>query len=168
MLAVAGVIFGVLAIAVIAFLAGKHSGSAATSPASTTAPSPLETTMTTTSIAATTTMVTATTQVLDCIAANTPQIQPAYLQLGCGSGGESVVNITWKTWSPLEAYGEGTYQLNDCQPSCSQGNYHKFPAAVQLSNPVSSPYGFLFSLMDVHPTSGFGGYFEWITRHIPS
>ena len=58
---------------------------------------------------------------------------------GCPLSGDStaiLATMTWRTWSPGQAVGTGTYELDGCDPDCAAGPVYKVPAVVTLSHPV--------------------------------
>lgn len=62
----------------------------------------------------------ATPMVNDCISGKT-DVQPSNMVLACGDGGLSVRDITWSSWGPDTAEGDGTEYRRVCQPSCAAG-----------------------------------------------
>ncbi|WP_433590414.1 hypothetical protein [Nocardia sp. CA-145437] len=56
----------------------------------------------------------------DCVA-NKAVEKPASMLLACGDGGLSVRDITWSSWGPDTAEGDGTEYRRVCEPSCAAG-----------------------------------------------
>jgi len=114
--------------------------------------------------ATTTSSTVAIPQALDCTG-GTPSVKPVLLGVACGDGSASLGNLSWNTWTPLQASATGTYNVDSCLPNCAQGTFHKYPALIQLSKPAPTSYGFLFSQMFVQPESG--DPFQAFTTTIP-
>ncbi|MGW4351932.1 hypothetical protein ACWELJ_07540 [Nocardia sp. NPDC004582] len=64
---------------------------------------------------------TAAPVVNDCVAGHAVT-QPASMLLACGDGGLSVRDITWSSWGPDTAEGDGTEYRRVCEPSCAAGH----------------------------------------------
>ncbi len=47
--------------------------------------------------------------------------------------------ITWSSWGAATAQGSGTLNTNNCQPSCAQGTFSRYPATITLTR--LTPYG---------------------------
>jgi hypothetical protein len=57
---------------------------------------------------------------------------------GCALSGDSTAflwNMTWRTWTSVDAVGTGTEQLDDCEPSCAAGHVYSVPVTVTFSDP---------------------------------
>ncbi|WP_433561026.1 hypothetical protein ACQP1O_25710 [Nocardia sp. CA-151230] len=70
----------------------------------------------------------------DCIT-NNADVQPAGMVLACGDGGLSVRDITWSSWGPDTAEGDGTEYRRVCQPSCAAGKTATGTTHITLRNP---------------------------------
>jgi hypothetical protein len=58
---------------------------------------------------------------------------------GCplsGDGTTSLWNMTWPTWNSVQAVGDGTEKIDDCDPDCATGTLHAVKVTVLLSKPV--------------------------------
>lgn len=44
-------------------------------------------------------------------------------------GGCQVIRLKWHHWGKTVASGRGTAKINDCQPYCARGHFHKFSGA---------------------------------------
>jgi hypothetical protein len=58
---------------------------------------------------------------------------------GCplsGDGTTSLWNMTWPTWNSVQAVGDGTEKIDDCDPNCATGTLHAVKVTVMLSKPV--------------------------------
>jgi len=58
---------------------------------------------------------------------------------GCplsGDGTTSLWNMTWPTWNSVQAVGDGTEKIDDCDPNCATGTLHAVEVTVMLSKPV--------------------------------
>ncbi len=81
-----------------------------------------------------------------------PQVEPS--QIGLSEDGNGWLNgITWSSWTAYGAEGSGSMNVNDCQPSCAQGDVVNVPVSIALSAPTggSSPY---FTAMTVRDSAG--------------
>jgi len=74
-------------------------------------------------------------QVIDC-SFDKPVVRPASLILACADLGVQVEKITWNSWAPDKAEGEGTARENTCTPICAAGHYITKPVHVVLSDPI--------------------------------
>jgi hypothetical protein len=58
---------------------------------------------------------------------------------GCplsGDGTTSLWDMTWPTWSTVQAVGNGTEKIDDCNPNCAAGTLHAVKVTVALTKPV--------------------------------
>ena len=51
----------------------------------------------------------------------------------CADAGVGIGAIKWNSWNTDGATGEGTYQINDCSPSCVEGKQHYANVTIELS-----------------------------------
>ena len=65
-----------------------------------------------------------------------PAQKPEAITLTCGDGGMYVDRIDWSRWDSKGAQGIGTYNVNDCDPSCAEGTFLKERVKVHLSRLV--------------------------------
>jgi len=61
-------------------------------------------------------------------------IEPAALTTSNDSTGV-ILSISWSSWTATGATGLGSWQENNCEPSCNQGTITPTPATIQLSQP---------------------------------
>ena len=59
------------------------------------------------------------------------QVQPARYDIGCMPSNELVTGLKWTSWRSV-AFGRGVLMDNDCTPTCTQGNYIKYPILAVL------------------------------------
>jgi hypothetical protein len=60
---------------------------------------------------------------------------------GCQLSGDSTTflwNMTWRTWTTVEAVGTGTEKIDDCDPDCASGKVYAVPVTVTFSDPVQA------------------------------
>jgi hypothetical protein len=60
---------------------------------------------------------------------------------GCQLSGDSTAflwNMTWRTWTTVDAVGTGTEKLDDCEPNCAAGHVYSVPVTVTFSDPVQA------------------------------
>ncbi len=62
-----------------------------------------------------------------------PVITPRQVTLSCGDAGFSVDRLRWTGWGESFAAGRGRARVNDCDPSCADGQVHVFPAVLIAS-----------------------------------
>ena len=60
--------------------------------------------------------------------------RPENLTTVCADFGWAVWDIKWGKWDAFGGYGEGTYSINDCEPSCAEGTRSERPATVLLTD----------------------------------
>src|SRR6185437_12550317 len=60
------------------------------------------------------------------------QTKPSTVLLS-GDGSGLMMSVRWSGWGSPVATGVGTYELDNCVPSCSQGKYRPSPATITLS-----------------------------------
>ena len=63
-----------------------------------------------------------------------PEQKPEAITLTCGDGGQYIDEITWDVWGASGAQGTGVYHVNDCDPSCAEGNFLSAPVTIELSD----------------------------------
>jgi len=66
----------------------------------------------------------------DCIK---PSVEPKSITIACADAGFVLDDLTWSSWGEDEASGEGTAAVNDCDPSCGEGEVGHFASEVTLS-----------------------------------
>jgi hypothetical protein len=67
--------------------------------------------------------------------------KPDKVIVACGDGAFYVTNLEWKKWTNKAASGNGTGKLNDCLPSCAQGQFHSYRVKLIASKPVTCSNG---------------------------
>jgi hypothetical protein len=80
-----------------------------------------------------------------------PEIRPTTIDIACATGDYSVTGVTWQSWGPDAAYGQGMLNVNSCIPYCTQGTFYSYPASVEVSNPSTSSSGPMFQDVTVTP-----------------
>src|SRR5205823_7895491 len=50
-------------------------------------------------------------------------------------GGNIVSDVAWSSWGATVAVGSGTWDHNNCDPDCAEGNVTKYPTTISLSDP---------------------------------
>ncbi|MFE3196167.1 hypothetical protein ACFXHA_44705 [Nocardia sp. NPDC059240] len=81
------------------------------------------------------------TQVIDC-PGRAPAFKPVKLDNGCSTAHQYLTDITWQVWGNDVAVGEGTYHVNNCEPSCAAGTFNTSHAWIVLSDPDSATHLF--------------------------
>jgi hypothetical protein len=87
-----------------------------------------------------------------------PTIDPASVPVACADGSAVLTHLVWNSWTGTSASGHGTFELNNCTPSCAAGVFSPYAATVTLSDPMASrTQGEVFALMTVSADDGKGG-----------
>ncbi|QLY27894.1 hypothetical protein H0264_20900 [Nocardia huaxiensis] len=63
-------------------------------------------------------------------------VRPDRLLLACGDAGLWVKDITWTSWGPDTAEGEGTQLRKTCRPDCATGGVASGPTHITLRKVV--------------------------------
>jgi hypothetical protein len=64
-----------------------------------------------------------------------PKFKPKDVIIACGDASLGARGMTWSTWTRKKADGNGTGQINDCNPDCASGTTKSAPMELQLSKP---------------------------------
>jgi hypothetical protein len=64
-----------------------------------------------------------------------PKFKPKDVIIACGDASLGARSMTWSTWTRKRADGNGTGQINDCNPDCASGTTKSAPMELQLSKP---------------------------------
>ena len=64
-----------------------------------------------------------------------PKFEPRDVIFACGDASFGIRNVTWSTWSQKTALGSGVGEVNDCNPSCVQGQTKNGPMDIRLNKP---------------------------------
>jgi hypothetical protein len=51
--------------------------------------------------------------------------EPARIMFACGDGNYYVTRLHWKSWGTSRAEARGVFHMNDCDPSCAEGRFHR-------------------------------------------
>lgn len=71
--------------------------------------------------------------VYDCTRTADQAVQrPSNILLACGDGGLWVKDITWTSWGPNTAEGDGTQSRRVCLPNCAAGGVRTAPTHITL------------------------------------
>jgi len=54
----------------------------------------------------------------------------------CGDGGAQLERMTWTAWNPQSAEGQGIFSLNNCQPTCVEGTWLRYPTQIHAAVPT--------------------------------
>ena len=77
---------------------------------------------------------------LNCIDTEGPE-GPDEIYLGCATGAFRLIEISWKDWGKKVANGRGIAVINDCDPFCAAGKFHRIPVIIKLSDLQQCGYG---------------------------
>ena len=58
-------------------------------------------------------------------------VKPKGFIITCADAGDSLTKLKWSNWSTT-ASGKGTDVVNDCNPNCAEGHFHKYGVDVSL------------------------------------
>jgi hypothetical protein len=67
--------------------------------------------------------------------AKSAEVRPRSIVIACGDGNFYFDRLEWTSWTATRARGRGAANLNDCDPTCVAGHFHRYPATVTLSQP---------------------------------
>ncbi|GAA2812281.1 hypothetical protein [Saccharopolyspora taberi] len=67
-------------------------------------------------------------------------VRPSEIVLTCADGNAVVRGIDWDSWGSAQASGLGTAEINDCEPSCADGESRPERVRVTLDAPVGSVF----------------------------
>jgi hypothetical protein len=56
-----------------------------------------------------------------------PAVDPAEIVLACADYGALLEGLRWTNWTAASATAVGTFEYNDCTPSCVEGHHHAVP-----------------------------------------
>jgi hypothetical protein len=62
-------------------------------------------------------------------------------------------NLKWTSWTGSGARGSGFNWVNNCNPNCAGGTFHRFAVTLKLSRPRHVHGHFIFTRMNVTYTS---------------
>ncbi len=80
------------------------------------------------------------------------QYKPKSITVFCADGGVRATKISWSSWGERRARGSSTRTyVNDCEPSCAHGRFHRYSARLVLRRVRSCPSGRgrIFTRLDV-------------------
>ncbi len=60
------------------------------------------------------------------------KVKPKQVVLGCADFGFYMKRVQWEHWKNPHAIGRGDALVNDCDPSCEQGTFHKFSGKLRV------------------------------------
>jgi hypothetical protein len=80
-------------------------------------------------------------EVIDC-SFDKPAVRPANLILACADLGIRVEQISWTSWGPDKAEGDGIEHDNTCDPNCAAGHFVTKPVHITLSDVVEPGHVF--------------------------
>jgi hypothetical protein len=70
-----------------------------------------------------------------------PKFEPANVILACGDASLGATGVSWSSWTGKAAVGNGTGQLNDCNPDCVHGKVKTAPMSLRASKPQTCSNG---------------------------
>ncbi len=132
LIALAGLIGGVLVIGVGASLFTSSNDSSTTTVVDTASPSPTPWPTPTTAL----NVKTAGTHVFTYVCEIPNSYKPDVVYFACADGNTGIRGIRWTTWTPLSAQGTGEYFENNCTPDCAEGKFSFTPVALWLDTPI--------------------------------
>ena len=132
MIALAGLVGGMLVIGVGASLFTSSNDSSNTTVVDTASPSPTPWPTPTSALNVKT--VTSHVFTYDCEYPHS--YQPDMVFFACADGNTGIRAIHWSTWTPQSAQGTGQYFENNCTPDCAEGKFSFTPVALWLDTPI--------------------------------
>jgi hypothetical protein len=64
-----------------------------------------------------------------------PSYKPTRIVVACADGNNRLARIKWQSYGTNAASGTATAVVNDCEPNCAAGEFHRFRAVVTLNKP---------------------------------
>lgn len=93
----------------------------------------------------------------------TVSAKPAEIVLSCADANSSLEKLTWSSWTNGNAKASGTYQENDCEPTCVAGTVQTYAAEVQLGKPRKQGGKRVFSEVTItFPKGGPGNFTKMV------
>jgi len=62
-----------------------------------------------------------------------PTYKPTRIVVACGDANNRLARIRWESYGTDSASGTATAVVNDCEPNCVSGEFHRFHAVVTLN-----------------------------------
>lgn len=96
-----------------------------------------------------------------------PAQKPEAITITCGDGGMYVDQIDWSRWDSKGAKGIGTYNVNDCDPSCAEGTFLKEKVKLHLSRLVEYKGDYFLRTLVIRTYNGENlphgraNFYEW-------
>jgi hypothetical protein len=69
------------------------------------------------------------------------RFEPRRIIMTCADGGFVVQQLRWKRWNRYAARGTGVALINDCNPYCAAGHYHRYAISLKLKRVRRCPNG---------------------------
>lgn len=63
-------------------------------------------------------------------------------------------SILWTTWNSTRALGSGFNQLDDCEPSCAGGKFHRYPVKIEMWRPRNVARTLVFTRLTIFYEKG--------------
>ncbi|AVV46976.1 hypothetical protein PYK79_56655 [Streptomyces sp. ID05-04B] len=63
------------------------------------------------------------------------RVRPGSFLLACGDGNSRLVSLHWRSWGSGSARATGVNVVNDCDPYCAAGTFHRYAVRVKLDRP---------------------------------
>jgi hypothetical protein len=87
---------------------------------------------------------------------NNPVVKPSEIvysgdgsHLFAGGAGNKVGKLHWTVWNSTEGLGTGYNWINNCNPSCANGKYAKYPVTLKVYQPKKQSKFFIFTRLKV-------------------
>ena len=61
-------------------------------------------------------------------------VKPHRIIITCADANFVLTSLRWSHWGRRSAAAAGSASINDCNPTCSTGRFHKYPVTVRLSS----------------------------------
>ncbi|HEY2221355.1 hypothetical protein [Actinomycetospora sp.] len=65
--------------------------------------------------------------------------RPPSITLECGDGKDTLIDLTWTSWTTAHSEGSGQEEVTECIPDCADGTPHRTPVQVVLTDPQAVP-----------------------------
>lgn len=83
-----------------------------------------------------------------------PEQRPRAITLTCADAGIYIDQIDWSRWDSEGAQGRGTYNVNDCEPSCAEGTFLRAQVKIHLSRLDDYQGKFFLRTLVIRSTDG--------------
>jgi hypothetical protein len=87
---------------------------------------------------------------------------------GNKEGSKKIGKLHWTTWNGTEALGTGYQWIDNCNPSCANGKFSRYPVTLKASAPKQESKYYIFTRLKVTYTGKKYGHhksFTWTVSY---